>query len=169
MLRIILTPQTFLITLNKLPRYPKSAKVCFVEMERCLPHLKTLNYLPTVIAQNIAKEKNCDEALLVDRKGFITEGGRSNFFWVKGKKLFTPPLGNSLAGTTRERIIKLAAELNLKFAESKVKPARLLSADEVFLTNSPMEILPITKIENREFAVGEITQDLQAAYKKKYA
>ncbi|MFA5351818.1 MAG: aminotransferase class IV [Candidatus Gracilibacteria bacterium] len=168
MLRITLTPQTFLMVTLKFPKRPKEASACFVKMERCLPQLKTLNYLPTVLAQREAATKGFEEALLVDRKGFVTEGGRTNLFWVKNKKVFTPPLGDALAGTTRARVITLIQEANLKFAESKVKPEKLLLAEEVFLTNAPMEIWPVTKIENKHFPLGEITQLLQEAYAEKY-
>lgn len=169
MLRITLTPQTFLITALKFPKRPKEASACFVNMERCLPQLKTLNYLPTVLAQREAVGKGFEEALLVDRKGFVTEGGRTNLFWVKNKKVFTPPLGDALPGTTRARVITLIHEANLKFSESKVKPEKLLLADEIFITNAPMEIWPVTKVENKKFPLGEITQLLQEAYVEKYA
>ena len=168
MLRITLTPQTFLMVTLKFPKRPKEASACFVKMERCLPQLKTLNYLPTVLAQREAATKGFEEALLVDRKGFVTEGGRTNLFWVKNKKVFTPPLGDALPGTTRARVITLIHNLNLKFSESKVKPEKLLLAEEVFLTNAPMEIWPVTKIENKNFPLGEITQLLQEAYAEKY-
>lgn len=165
MLRIVLTSETFLISLSKFPKRPAVAKVCFVKMERCLPWLKTLNYLPTVLAQAEAEKRRFDEALLINREGFVTEGGRTNFFWVKKGKLFTPPLGEALSGITRERVIRLAQKLKIKFIEKKVKPAELKKADEIFLTNAPMEIWPVIRIEDAGKKVGAITTLLQEHYK----
>lgn len=165
MLRITATPATLLITTRPIPPRPKTASVTCVEMERCLPHLKTLNYLPTVLAQRTAEQRGYDEALLVDRSGHITEGGRTNLFFVVKNKLYTPPLGTGLAGITRTKVIKLARKLCIPFAEKKIQPADLMRADEIFLTNAPMEIWPVTKFEKKRFAVGKITQKLQMAYR----
>jgi branched-subunit amino acid aminotransferase/4-amino-4-deoxychorismate lyase len=164
MLRITVTPKTFLMTTKLIPARPKTASVCFVEMERCLPHLKTLNYLPTVLAQRQAEKQGFDEALLVDKNGYVTEGGRTNFFWVKNGKLHTPPLGSALAGITRGAVIQLAKRLHIPFSEKQVKPAELLKADEIFLTNAPMQIWPASKIEKRQVSVGLVTKKLMAAY-----
>jgi len=163
-LKIILTPQTFLIVTRDFPERPVTARVCFVRMERCLPHLKTLNYFPTVLAQREAERRGFDEALLVNRDGWVTEGGRTNIFWVRKGRLFTPPIGSLLEGTTREEIIQLARKLQLKFSEKKVRSIDLLMADELFLTNAPMGIWPIKKIEAQYKEVGKITRLLQKNY-----
>jgi branched-chain amino acid aminotransferase len=164
MLRIVLTPETFLMHLSRFPERPKVARVCFVKMERCLPWLKTLNYLPTVLAQAEAEKRGFDEALLVNREGYVLEGGRTNFFWVKKGRLFTPPLGEALSGITRAKVIDLAKQLKIKFVEKKVKAKELLLADEIFLTNAPMEIWPVVGVEGARFAVGAVTKLLQEHY-----
>ena len=169
MLRITITCQTFLIIMKRIPKRPREASACFVHMERCLPNIKSLNYLPSVLAQCEAIKKGFDEALLVDRDGYVTEGGQTNFFWIKKGKVFTPPLNCALGGITREKVIQLIKKLGLKFAEKRVRQKDLLEADEVFLTNAPMEIWPVKKVENKKKRVGDITQKIQESYHKSYS
>ncbi len=168
MLRITATPESFFITTRQFLQRSITAHACFIPMERCLPQIKSLNYLPSVLAQRAATTKGYDEALLVDRAGYVTEGGRTNFFWIKNNKVFTPELGSALPGITRGKVIELVKKLGIKFTEKRVKSAELREADEIFLTNSPMEIWPIAQLEKRKFKVGELTQQIQAAYLKKY-
>lgn len=166
--RITLTPDNFLITSESLKGRLKEAKVCFVQMERSLPGVKSLNYLPSVLANREANKKGFDEALLVNRDGYVTEGSYKNFFWVKKNKIFTPPLEDALGGITHQQVIKLIKKLKISFVEKKVKQKELLAADEIFLTSAPMEIVPVVKIEKRIKKIGEITQQLQEAYRKNY-
>jgi len=169
MLRITLTPETLLLTTRLIPKRPATAAVAFVPMERVLPQLKSLNYLPSVLAQRIATAGGFDEALLVNRDGFVTEGARTNLFWVKRGTVFTPDLGSALSGITRGKVIEIIKKLGLKCTEKQVKAAELTMADEIFLTNAPMEIWPVTKLEKRRLKVGQVTQQIRAAYQKKYA
>lgn len=167
-LRLTLTPQTFLLATRELPRYPQTAKTCLITMERCLLAIKSLNYLPNVLAQREAEQKGFDEALLVDRTGFVNEGGRSNFFWVNNGKVFTPPIGDALPGITRTKVISLVKKLKLKFIEKRTKTTELKKADEIFITSAVKEIWPVTQIERRRLGVGLITKQLITAYRKKY-
>ncbi len=168
MLRITATPESFFITTRKFPPRSATARACFVPMERCLPQIKSLNYLPSVLAQRIALANGFDEALLVDRDGYVTEGGRTNLFWVKNKKVFTPDLGSALPGITRGKVIEIVKKFRFKLVEKKVHMAELRKADEIFLTNAPMEIWTVAQLEKRQLKVGEITQQIKAAYLKKY-
>ena len=169
MLRITLTPETLLLTTRPIPKRPATAAVTCVPMERVLPQLKTLNYLPSVFAQRVATAGGFDEALLVNRDGFVTEGARTNLFWTRRGRLYTSPLGDALAGVTRDRVMQLAKKCIIACTEKKVRPADLAKADELFLTNAPMGIWPIVRFEKKKLAVGTITQQLQAAYLKKHA
>lgn len=168
MLRIVLTPATLLLMTRPWPERPASARVTFVVTERCLPHLKTLNYLPTVLAQREAEKKGFDEALLVDRDNCVTEGGRTNIFYVQHGVLYTPPLGRALAGVTRAKILMIASRLGIPTCEKTTIPADIRAADEVFLTNAPMEIWPVTCVEKIKKPVGNVTRQLMEAYAKKY-
>lgn len=168
MLRILMTAQTFLILTKPIPQRPSEASVCFVRTERALPHRKTLNYLPSVLIQKVAEKHGFAEPLLVNRRGIVTEGARTNLFWVKQGKLFTTPADLVLDGIARLKVISLAKKLKLSFAEQCVKPAELAAADEIFLTNVIMGVWPVIRVEKRRKRVGKITQQLRVEYQKKY-
>ena len=130
---------------------------------------KTLNYLQNFLCRDEAREKGYDDALLLNTKGFISEATTSNIFLVKAKKIYTPALGcGILPGITREEVMRLAAKnLNKKVRETFIKPKALAGADEVFLTNSLVEILPVVKIGGKTVGNGKpgpITKKLKEAF-----
>lgn len=130
-----------------------------------LPHLKTLNYLPSLMALREAGKQNCAEAIMIDDQGLLTEGAVSNVFLVKDGALFTPPdNGRILAGLTRHRVIALAAQHNLNCREKNLTTEGLESADEVFMCNSIRQILPVISIDEHPVGnhlPGPITRKIQ--------
>ena len=115
---------------------------------------KTLNYLHNMLCRHEAEKKGTREAILLNTKGFVSEAASSNIFIVKGRKLMTPPLEcGCLPGITRHEVIRLAKKL-LNVSESRIRTHTLESADEVFLTNSLAEIMPIVKIGKRSIGKG---------------
>lgn len=135
-----------------------------------LSGLKTLNYLPFILARFDAKDSGFDEAILVNTKGYITEGATSNLFIVKGKAITTPSLASGiLPGVTRGVIISLAKKLNFKVREKLVTKRELFSADEIFLTNSLAEVIPVTKVDSKRIGSGSpgaATKLLHISYQK---
>ena len=115
---------------------------------------KTLNCLHNILCRYEAVKKSFDDAILLNARGFVSEASSSNIFLVKGKRLLTPDLDSGcLPGITREEVIRIAKDsLKVSVKACNIKKERLFEADEVFLTNSLSEILPVTKINNR--AVG---------------
>lgn len=110
--------------------------------------LKTINRIIYELNFRQAKEKGFDEALLLDSRGFISEGARSNLFFVKDNVLFTPALEcGCLEGITRMVIFDLARKINLNVYEGKFTAADLSCSDEAFLTNSLMGIMPLAGLE----------------------
>ena len=131
---------------------------------------KTLNYLQNFLCRDEARKKGYDDAILVNTKGFISEATTSNIFLVKGKKIYTPAIRcGILPGITREEVIWLAAKnLNKKVKETFIKPKAIESADEIFFTNSLVEILPVVKVGKRIVGNGKpgpITKKLKEAFK----
>lgn len=133
-----------------------------------LAQLKSTSYLTRMLAREEAKERKATESLLLDRAGFITEGASSNIFIVKNGKLFTPPLtGALLPGTRRQVVCELAQKLKISLVEKKLTPKNLFEADEIFITSSLKDILPISRVENKKIGSscpGPITQKLSRAY-----
>lgn len=120
--------------------------------KRC--DIKSLNLLPNVLARADAAGKGCDEAILVDDKGLITEGAGSAFFAVFGRKLQTAPLaGNILPSITRRFVIEAGRKLALEMTEKSLTPQQASSADELFIAVTTKDIVPVVKFD------GQLTGD----------
>lgn len=107
-----------------------------------------------------------DEALLV-RGDYVVEAPSSNLFIVQAGQVITPPLNNILEGVTRNLVLQLARELNIPCVEHPISQQELLSADEVWVTNSMEELKPIVKIDNHVIGhgkTGAIWKQLLEAY-----
>ena len=95
------------------------------------------------------------DALIVDREGFVLEGSTSNLFLVKGKKLVTPPhSAGILLGITRVHVIELARAENYAIEERAMPVSELFSADELFITSSIREVVPVVSVDGRTIAQG---------------
>ena len=149
-----------------------SAKVVEIRQNELSPvsAIKSTNYLNHILARLDAKDEGCDEAILMNTKGYIAEGAASNIFLVKRNNLTTPSLESGiLPGITRKLIIEIAGILKLKVKERRIYYRELLNADEVFFTNSLIEILPVRKIDSETIGdgeVGDITRLLHISYQK---
>jgi len=117
--------------------------------------MKTTNYLFCQLSFQEAKKKGLDEAIILNNRGFITEASRSNIFLVKDKEVFTPSLEcGCLDGITRKVIFDLAKKYNLKIYEGNFCIQDLLTADEAFLTNSLMGVMPLVALEKKPIGKG---------------
>ncbi len=125
-------------------------------------------YVNSQLAKREAKEAGFDEAVLLDTDGFITEGPGENIFIVRNGVLKTTPMSSSiLEGITRETILRLAQEQNIKTLEERFTRDDLYLADEAFFTGTAAEVTPIREVDGRiigEGKPGPITQGLQKAF-----
>lgn len=133
------------------------------------PKIKSSNFLNAILAKIETSAVNTFEVLLLDKGGLVTEGATSNIFIVKDKILFTPPayLG-LLEGITRDTVIGLARNKKYKVMEIPFTRADIYNADEAFITNSSIEIMPVVWVDGRVISrggVGKITKELRLAYK----
>jgi branched-chain amino acid aminotransferase len=122
------------------------------------------NYLNGMVARIEARNRGFDHAILLDTQGFIAEGGTESIFLVKDGKLLTAALGTVLESITRMSVLEAAPAAGITTVEGRL-PAELLDeAEEVFLSCSPLKVLPVKKIEDRiiENAPGEVTQKMAA-------
>ncbi len=114
------------------------------------PH-KTTNRVIYETAYGQARRKKYDEALLCTSLGYISEGTRSNIFWVKNEAVFTPALAcGCLAGVTRKVVFDLCRHKGIIVEEALCTAQDLVSASEAFLTNSLFGIMPVRAIEGRK-------------------
>lgn len=115
--------------------------------------LKTLNYLPYLLSLDRAGRRGFDDAVLVNSRGEICECTTSNLFFFRGGRLETPDVAcGLLPGILRQAILECMADTGEPVLESRVGPEELLESEEVFVTNSLVEILPVGRIEGKVFA-----------------
>ena len=117
-------------------------------------HLKTIALLPSVLARQQALEQGADDALLV-RDGYLTEASAANLFIIKDSVIHTPIKDHRiLPGITRDLLLELAAANGIPCAETNLPVEGLNSADEVWISSSTKEIVPVTKIDGRPVGSG---------------
>jgi len=129
--------------------------------------LKSVNYLNNVLARREAKAAGADEALLLNERGLLCEGSTSNIFLVSRGVLVTPDVDSGcLPGITRQAVLELAARMGTGIDQREVQPEELFRADEAFLTNSLLGLMPLRDIDGKP--IGErsrvLTEKLTAAY-----
>jgi len=126
---------------------------------------KTINYFSRMIALKQAHEKRAAEALWFTVDNRLAEGCISNVFLVKDSVLYTPPIETPvLAGVARKTVCKIAIKNSIKLVEKELSIDDLLSADEIFLTNVIMQVLPVVAVEKHtagDGKVGVVTNKLQ--------
>lgn len=114
--------------------------------KRC--DIKSTNLLANVLAYQTAVEKGAAEALLYLEDGTMTEASHSSFFWVKAGRLYmTPGRDNILPGITREYLTKLAAQEGTPLGEAHLRRQELNQVDELFLTGTTSEVLPVVAVD----------------------
>jgi len=115
------------------------------------------NYLNSIVATGEAKAAGADEAILLDMSGNVSEAPGENIFVVAGDgTVLTPPLSSSaLDGITRDAVITIARSLGFDVAEREISPSGLLEAQEVFLTGTAAEIVPVTRVDARPISDGK--------------
>jgi len=135
-------------------------------------HIKAITLLPNVLLRQQALDAGAAEAILV-RDGLVTEGAASNVFIVAQGRLITPPTGPFLLpGITRDLIIELARGNGVPCDEADIPQASLRQADEIWLSSSTREILPVTRLDDRVVSDGKPgplwrrLYDLYQAYKQ---
>lgn len=121
-----------------------------------LARVKTTSRLFYELAYRKAQEKNFDEAIILNSRGYLTEASRSNIFLVKAEEIFTPGLEcGCLDGITRRAVFDLAGKNKIKISEGRFTLYNLSEADEAFLTNSLIGIMPLALIEKQKIGDGQ--------------
>ena len=154
-------------------KYQNGYKVALSSIRRSslspVTYLKSTNTMENMLARRDAKDVGADEAFFLNEKGYLTEAAGSNLFLMKNGVLKTPRYESGiLPGVTRVVVFELAAKLGIKVREVNLKLADLLQADEVFITNSLIEIVPVTSFDGKPIADGKpgtLTGKLMKVYK----
>jgi branched-chain amino acid aminotransferase len=132
------------------------------------PRIKSLNYLNNILAKIEAIRAGCLEAIMLNHKGEVAECTADNLFIVKNGVLKTPPAdAGILEGITRNFVIDLAEKAGIPFKEANLTRHDLYVADEMFLTGTAAEVIPVTKADERVIGTGKpgpVTLSLRAAF-----
>jgi branched-chain amino acid aminotransferase len=138
--------------------------------ESLSPRIKSLNYLPHILAKIEGVNAGVDEAIMLDPGGFVAEATGMNLFTVNGRRLrTTPDYAGILRGITRDAVIEVAREGGYEAEEYPLTRYDLYTADEVFLTGTAAEVIGIVKLDGRVIgtgAPGPITKDLTKRFRE---
>lgn len=131
------------------------------------PNVKLENKNLRELADDLIRSGNCYEVILVDRNGCITEGSRSNIFFIQGNEVFTSPARTVLGGITREVVIEICENNGIRITEKGINVRDLPLLDGAFLTGTSPGVLPIAKFDNFSFQKGlKIQKKLVDEYTK---
>ena len=132
--------------------------------------VKSLNYLNSILAKIESNVVGVDEAICLDKTGFVCEGVAENVFIIKDGQVITPPTSTgALPGITRRAVMELAEKLGYLVVERNVTPSELFTADEVFLTGTAAEITPVREVNRRAIGdgrIGPVTKKLLLEFSK---
>ena len=173
-------PNVIIITEPALTLYSREAKMRGISLiissvrrdrvDATTHQIKSLNYLNSILAKLEAISAGADDAVMLDERGFVAETTSTNIFMVKNGVMATPPpTTGMLPGITRAFTMKLARKLGYQVEEREITPFELITADEVFVTGTGAEILPVTKIAGRiigDGRAGKITLRLMEEFEK---
>jgi branched-chain amino acid aminotransferase len=134
------------------------------------PSIKGTNFLNNILAKIEAVKARAYEGIMLNWEGYVAEGTISNIFMVKKGVLCTPHLDTGiLEGVTRDLVLRLAKRNKIPAREAMLRPKDLLSADESFITNTTMEIMPVTTLDKKKIGKGlpgPVTAALRQAYQR---
>ncbi|MAH40451.1 MAG: branched-chain amino acid aminotransferase [Puniceicoccaceae bacterium] len=157
-------PQLFIIA-DKIQLYPKEyyekgLKIITVPTRRnnsaaLPPMIKSLNYLNNILAKIEAQNLGYEEAIMLNDQGYVAECTGDNIFLIRDGVVYTPKIAaGSLKGITRDTVIRIAEELNISIVETDITRYDTWIADEMFLTGTAAEIIPIVEVDSRPIGVG---------------
>ncbi len=136
--------------------------------EALSPRVKSLNYLPHILAKIEGIHSGADEVLMLDSEGHVAEGSGQNIFVVKNGAIRTPaPYAGILKGVTRDVVIELAREAGYDMQETMLNRYDVYTADEAFFTGTASELISIRQVDGRTIGTGKpgpVTRDLRSRF-----
>ena len=149
-LLIYFTPHFF----PSFEEYTNGVKIGLCSAMRSTPNAKILNTEARKKANNTIVEEKLFEVLLMNTEGFVTEGSRSNIFFVRNNKVFTPPEKDVLNGVTRRNILKICKQNKIAVIEKSIHFSEIETMDSAFLSGTSLKILPIKYLESTELNIN---------------
>jgi branched-chain amino acid aminotransferase len=122
------------------------------------------HYVAATLNRQYAKQKGFSDCIVLDAQGRVVEATVANIFLVKQGRLVTPKPDGCLDGITRQRVLALAREAGIEAEVTDIYLDDVANADEVFLTGTAVEVMPVVQVDEHAFAIGPVTRRLRAAY-----
>ena len=155
------TPPTVVIFARPLEKIPKKIykngvgiklfKNSGIQIQGVPNQIKSCNYLSNILLRERAIKDGCFDSILLDHNNIITEGTISNIFIINNNQLKTPLVNEFvLSGITRQVVLDICRENSISFMEDTITEKNILEADEIFLTNSVIGVLPVSQINHRK-------------------
>lgn len=131
--------------------YNLGVKIGICQAIRTNPNAKILNTDARNKADKTIAEEKLFEVLLINNEGFISEGSRSNIFFIKDNKIITPPEKDVLNGVTRKNVVKICKQNKIELIEEKINFSDIQKMDSIFLTGTSLKVLPVRSLEGIEY------------------
>jgi branched-chain amino acid aminotransferase len=144
--------------------YRDGVRTITVSYERPFPEAKTLGMIGSYIAYKKAQNVGAYDALLLNHRGCLTEGTRTNLFFLNGKTIISAPKAEILLGVTMKHVLKIALEHGFTVEERTTSPVDLSSFDSAFLTSTSSKIVPICSIDDHSFSIDDALRELMQAF-----
>jgi branched-chain amino acid aminotransferase len=156
-------------------QYERGYRGCIVSPRQnsmsSLSRMKTTSFLKHILARMEARGAGFDEGILLNTGGFLCEGAVSNLFLVKDRTVRTPAQDcGILPGITRSVVVEIVHEEGIPLIEGELPAHELTQADECFLTNSLMEVMPLVEVDGKRIGGGKpgpVTRRISARYREK--
>ncbi len=150
----------------------KGAKLDISKWKRPSPetipsHAKAAGlYMICTMSKHAAEAKGCSDAMMLDHRGYVAEATGANIFFVKDGEVHTPDPDCFLNGITRQTVVGMLKEKQIKVHERHIMPEELESFEQCWLTGTAAEVTPVGQIGDYNFDVGAITRDIAESYEK---
>ena len=145
------------ITNHSYPTPEQAEKGVVVKLQKGIrhnPNAKIMDIALRSVANKIKDKEVVYETLLVDGQGCITEGSRSNVFFIRDNKIITPPLSDVLPGITRKHVINACTRIGSEVIQEKVLARSVIIMEAIFITGTSRMVLPVSRIDDVEFDTG---------------
>ena len=152
--------------------YRDGVAIIFSDLKRDshIASIKTGNLIHQVLGAQEARANDAMEAIFLTPDGYVSDGTRSNIYFVAGDEVMTPPTDlGIIAGITRSLVLEIANDNDIKIREKKFVPSEIRGAEEAFITSTTRGILPVTRIDGNEVGngkVGPVTTRLMTSFRR---
>ena len=123
-------------------------------------------YMICTMSKHAAEARGCSDAIMMDYRGYVAEATGANVFFVKGGEVHTPKPDCFLNGITRQTVIGMLRDMQIKVHERRIEAAELEGFEQCFLTGTAAEVTPVGQIGDYNFEVGDLTKRISTEYEK---